>query len=198
VSDFSLPNLVFRLVGRTEVSLSRPALEAARYRCESCRREDGLRVAEGAAGQLVVLCVACAGGDRAFKSVVRLRAIAVSAPCEAVDARKVRSNLSPSDRITIRLEAVGFTGVKVYPARAAWRSDVRREVYRWEGSAVAKGHPALSDGFPVTFGSWDRMTDCARRGVVLASDGLAGAFLVSATPRKPKTADASASVGGGA
>jgi len=108
----------------------------------------------------------------------------------------VRSYLSPNERLTIRLEALGFAEVEVHLTKGTWRADVRRGAYRWEGSAVAKGHPTLPDGYPVTFGSWDRMTDCARRGVTIASDGVAGLFLVSAAPRSAG-AGASGQIEGG-
>jgi hypothetical protein len=56
------------LVGRADVAKTRPALELARYRCEHCRRDDGLRVVEGF-GQFVVLCPECALGG-GFKMVL--------------------------------------------------------------------------------------------------------------------------------
>lgn len=61
----------FGWVPKTEVAKSRPALERAGYRCEGCRLDEGLRVAEGS-GQLVVLCPRC-GLDDGFNRVLAYR-----------------------------------------------------------------------------------------------------------------------------
>lgn len=61
----------FAWVPRTDVARTRPALARAGYRCEHCRRDDGLRVVEGY-GQLVVLCPECVVGG-GFKMVLAHR-----------------------------------------------------------------------------------------------------------------------------
>jgi hypothetical protein len=67
----AVPPLDHELVARTDVKTSRPALEAAGYRCEVCRRDDGLRVVAGW-GQLAVLCPQCRAGS-GFQQVLARR-----------------------------------------------------------------------------------------------------------------------------
>ena len=77
----AVPHLGFEWVPRSDVALTRPALERAGYRCEHCRRGDGLRVVDGF-GQHVVLCPKCAM-DGGFRSVLAHRRAG------AIRARKV-------------------------------------------------------------------------------------------------------------
>lgn len=50
----------FRFVERSEVHVTRPALERAGWKCEQCPSVDGLRVVEFYRGRLVrVLCGRC-------------------------------------------------------------------------------------------------------------------------------------------
>lgn len=58
--NFAAPGLGFEWVPRTDVAKTRPALERAKYRCECCPRDDGLRVVQGREGELAVLCPECA------------------------------------------------------------------------------------------------------------------------------------------
>jgi len=69
--DVAIPKLGFAWVSRADVTKTRPALERAGYRCECCRREDGLRVVEGF-GQFVVICPECALGG-GFRMVLAHR-----------------------------------------------------------------------------------------------------------------------------
>ena len=69
MSKLVFPKLEFAWVSRADVVRTRPALERAGYRCEHCRRDDGLRVVEGY-GQLVVLCPECVLGGIGFKMVL--------------------------------------------------------------------------------------------------------------------------------
>jgi hypothetical protein len=71
--DVVIPRLGFAWVSRADVARTRPALERARYRCECCPRDDGLRVVEGF-DQLVVLCPECAIGG-GFKMVLAHRKV---------------------------------------------------------------------------------------------------------------------------
>lgn len=48
----------YRLVDRTNVAVTRPALEKARWRCQSCGGEDNLRVIEHG-GAVKVVCDPC-------------------------------------------------------------------------------------------------------------------------------------------
>lgn len=75
--------LDFAWVSKTDVARTRPALERARYRCEHCRRDEGLRVVEGY-GQLVVLCPECAMGG-GFKVVLAHRKVSVLKQRSQVD-----------------------------------------------------------------------------------------------------------------
>lgn len=70
-----VPGLDFVWVPRTDTNRTQPTLERARYCCEHCRRDDGLRVVEGVgknAGETAVLCPECALGNR-FSAVVTHR-----------------------------------------------------------------------------------------------------------------------------
>ena len=69
IGSVAVPKLEFSWVSRADVARTRPALERAGYRCEHCRRDDGLRVVEGY-GQLVVLCPECVLGGIGFKMVL--------------------------------------------------------------------------------------------------------------------------------
>ena len=70
-----MPKPDFCRVSRADVAKTRPTLERAGYRCEHCRRGDGLRVVEGF-GQLVVLCPGCLPSN-AFRVVLSRRKAAV-------------------------------------------------------------------------------------------------------------------------
>ena len=52
-----------RMVERWEVTVTRPALDRARWRCESCRGDSDLRVAESHEARFVVLCAWCMLGS---------------------------------------------------------------------------------------------------------------------------------------
>ena len=73
--SIAVPKFDFAMVSRIDVARTRPALERAQYRCEHCRRDDGLRVVEGY-GQIVVLCSECVLGG-GFKMVLAHRKTAV-------------------------------------------------------------------------------------------------------------------------
>jgi hypothetical protein len=86
-----------------------------------------------------------------------------------------------SERLASLIESVGFRNVVLRPAKGAWRTDVRQDVYRWEGSAVTHGYAQLPDGLDVSLASWDTMTDCVRHGIILGRGdaGIPTDFLVS-------------------
>lgn len=70
-----IQGLDFTWVPKTDTAKTRPALERARYRCEHCPREDGLRVVEGVGKDrehTAVLCPRCAMGN-GFKMVLTYR-----------------------------------------------------------------------------------------------------------------------------
>lgn len=85
-----------------------------------------------------------------------------------------------SQRLAELIEMVGFRDVVLRPARGAWRTDVRLDVYRWEGIGVTRGHVSLPDGMDVSFASWDTMTDCLKHGIFVdkGDAGIATDFLV--------------------
>ena len=60
---------------------------------------------------------------------------------------------------------VECTPNNLYPAKGAWRTDVRLDVYRWEVVAT-KGN------IPFVAGCWDTMTDCVKAGAVHCVDGV--------------------------
>jgi hypothetical protein len=78
-------------------------------------------------------------------------------------------------RLTSMLEDLGFRDVVLVPARGYWRTDHRAPVVRWEG------HGASVLGLPCNFSSWNTMTECVRKGIVLDKEvGGASFFEVSA------------------
>lgn len=84
-------------------------------------------------------------------------------------------------RLRALLEGRGFHVDRLEPAQGYWRTDVRADVMRWEGSAQVYGWPGISDGLMVSLGSWNTMTDCVRNGIEIERDG--GMFFdVSAKP----------------
>jgi hypothetical protein len=51
---------LFRLVGRSEILVTKPAMDRARWKCEQCPSADNLRVVEFVRARLVrVLCARC-------------------------------------------------------------------------------------------------------------------------------------------
>jgi hypothetical protein len=50
---------ITRVVERDETQVTRKALERAGWRCESCRRDNDLRVVEDRFDAFVVLCLPC-------------------------------------------------------------------------------------------------------------------------------------------
>jgi hypothetical protein len=52
-----------RVVERWEYALTKPALDRARWCCESCHGDSDLRVAESHEARLVVLCARCRLGS---------------------------------------------------------------------------------------------------------------------------------------
>lgn len=59
-------------------------------------------------------------------------------------------------RLRGKLEALGYTKVNLWPSAGSWRTDIRLDVYRWEGSAT---NPV---GHTVTLCSWFTMTDLVK------------------------------------
>jgi len=86
------------------------------------------------------------------------------------------------NRLVRLLEAQGFCDIDLRAAQGSWRTDVRLDVYRWEGTGRVTKRSDLPVGMFVTFASWDTMTSCVRRGVELdkGDSGLANDFLVGA------------------
>ena len=72
-----------------------------------------------------------------------------------------------SERLIELIEQIGFRSVRLRPANGTWRTAIRRDIYRWEGSGISAGYVHLPDGMGVSFASWDTMTDCVRYGVIL-------------------------------
>lgn len=62
-----------------------------------------------------------------------------------------------------------FEAEHLRPATGYWRTDIRADVYRWEGS----GEKQIEDGtwMGISVDSWDTMTDCVRHGVEVSRDG---------------------------
>ncbi len=86
-------------------------------------------------------------------------------------AKKLRSpNAIGATRIKLAEIVSKCLGVEctpndLYPAKGAWRTDVRLDVYRWEIVAT-KGN------IPFVAGCWDTMTDCVKAGAVHCVDGV--------------------------
>lgn len=89
------------------------------------------------------------------------------------------------ERLTSLIESVGFRAVVLTPAKGAWRTDRRLDVYRWEGYGVTSGYAHLPDGLDVSFASCDTMTDCIRHGIILdkGDAGIPTDFLVNVLSR---------------
>jgi len=66
-----------------------------------------------------------------------------------------------SARLALLLEAEGFLGVELYPAKGHYRTSKYADVHRWEGYATR-------DTLSVSLYSWDTMTVCVKRGVVVS------------------------------
>jgi len=84
------------------------------------------------------------------------------------------------ERLVRLLEAQGFNDIELRAAQGSWRTDVRLDVYRWEGTGRVEKRSDLPAGLSVMFASWDTMTSCVRRGIELdkGDSGLANDFLV--------------------
>jgi len=66
-------------------------------------------------------------------------------------------------RLVELLEAEGFRDVSIAAAQGRERSDVRHDIYRWEGYA-------MKNTISCTLYSWDTMTLCVRNGIVLQNE----------------------------
>lgn len=80
----------------------------------------------------------------------------------------------PWGRVRERLaELLAEAGVVVHALAAAQgreRSDATFDIYRWEAHGVTRGMPGAPDGILCWVTSYDTMTDCVRRGLVLDRD----------------------------
>lgn len=73
-----ISKLPFDLICKTETSTTRPALLKSGYLCESCKKDEGLRVVKGrdrGQDQTVVLCDACRAGGGFEQVCSRRRAV---------------------------------------------------------------------------------------------------------------------------
>jgi len=52
-------NAIVRIVGLREVAVTRPLLERAQWRCESCNSPDDIRVVQFQSHDMMVLCTRC-------------------------------------------------------------------------------------------------------------------------------------------
>ena len=52
---------------------------------------------------------------------------------------------------------------QLWPAQGHWRTDVRADVYRWEGQGTKDGHVVL-------LCCWDTMTKCVRNGITVTHE----------------------------
>lgn len=93
---------------------------------------------------------------------------------QLLQRKKVKKTRSPNAIGATRIKlaeivskclGVECTPNDLYPARGAWRTDVRLDVYRWEVVAT-KGN------IPFVAGCWDTMTDCVKAGAVHCVDGV--------------------------
>lgn len=69
--------------------------------------------------------------------------------------------MKPSDRLALLLEAEGFLGAVLHPATGHYRTSKYADVHRWEGFATR-------GTISVSLYSWDTMTTCAKRGIVVS------------------------------
>lgn len=76
----------------------------------------------------------------------------------AVDAL---APVKTSARLALLLEAEGFSGAELHPAKGHYRTSKYADVHRWEGFAT---HGTIS----VSLYSWDTMTACVKRGIVVS------------------------------
>lgn len=84
------------------------------------------------------------------------------------------------------LEALNALGVhalyvNLYPAVGHWRSSPYADVYRFEGSAY------IDRDMSHTVDSWNTMTDCARYGITMESDGPCMWLVNANLPKSKKT-----------
>lgn len=82
-----------------------------------------------------------------------------------------------SERLGELLEkalGVKFVEVNLYPATGWYRTDFHADVQRWTGDAKRE------DGLVYTFGCWDTMTACVKKGIVVDREDRSLYYQVSA------------------
>jgi hypothetical protein len=70
--------------------------------------------------------------------------------------------MTPTERLEEKLEEAGFRVRHISGAKGFWRT---QDCYRWDASAVR-----ISDGVPVSIGSYSTITDCARKPIKIVQD----------------------------
>lgn len=93
--------------------------------------------------------------------------------------------MTPTERLIERLEAIGMTVERVIPARGYW-THMAQDVMRWQAYVKVPGVHGT-----VELGSWNTITECARRGITY--DPKAGGDRGNITandpqPRRPRSA----------
>ena len=94
-------------------------------------------------------------------------------------------HLTVKQRLQRLLEEQGFEVRWLEPAKGYWK---QQDVYRWEGCVVDRGSP-LPIGMSRReqhIGSFDTMTDCAKRGVVVKKAFHGFGLEADALPAKQK------------
>ncbi len=93
-----------------------------------------------------------------------------------------RRRATPVERLTAKLEALGYKVEGIYPTRGYW-THATQDCIRWE----ARVTPADSAS-QITLTSWDSVTACARGGFTfsLAGTTMSGYHEIHAAPRRKK------------
>jgi hypothetical protein len=116
--------------------------------------------------------------------------------------RRRRTRFSPpgrtKERLAALLRAEGFEvhAEDLCDVRGHWRTSKYAIVYRWEcfGNAKRPGDFPLCPDMGVSLASWDTMTACVRRGIVVQQEskmsppGLATAYEIHAKAPPPRAA----------
>ena len=74
----------------------------------------------------------------------------------------------------------------LWPQQGAWRTDVRLDVFRWEGLIPGDELIPHQKGRKVGVYCWDSMTDCVRYGVGAEMNRIGGLEVWALAPNDPK------------
>jgi hypothetical protein len=170
-------NQPYKLVPKTDVKVTRPALERASWLCEGCRDDEDLRVVEKKPGGYVVLCSRCRlhGARMLFTAALAALTFALAA-CGGDPF--ARATLDPGDAQTAGDAADSATttdgeGGSETSTNDAASEDAREDSFDYDayGGYPCHGQPGQPNGYSCAY-NWQCCSNhCADSGYAQAPDG---------------------------